>query len=211
MRELTLRVTGELLNSCNPPIGVIEHCEVLTFFKLTPETHLELCNIALASGASIDDLKGGYVDDVIVIKQTGESYICLIKGTFSAELAQFIDQFDLKLAYPVIYGGDYCQFSVVGTAEELQAIVAALRKSFGDLDILAARQYDPHLSSVLNGLTEKQRDVLLQAYRLGYFDYPRKIDAAELARKLGIKKTTLLEHLHKAEKRLIGRILEETN
>jgi predicted DNA binding protein len=44
----------------------------------------------------------------------------------------------------------------------------------------------------------------------GYFDHPRKINAGILARKIGMHKTTLLEHLHKAQKRLIGHIIEHT-
>jgi predicted DNA binding protein len=49
----------------------------------------------------------------------------------------------------------------------------------------------------------------LESYRCGFFDHPRRINAGELAEKMGMHKTTLLEHIHKAEKRLIGHILEQ--
>jgi len=35
------------------------------------------------------------------------------------------------------------------------------------------------------------------------------VNATELAEQMGMHKTTLLEHLHKAESRLIGHILEQ--
>jgi predicted DNA binding protein len=41
----------------------------------------------------------------------------------------------------------------------------------------------------------------------GYFDYPRRINAEQLAEKMGMHKTTLIEPIHKAEKRLIGHII----
>jgi predicted DNA binding protein len=45
--------------------------------------------------------------------------------------------------------------------------------------------------------------------RRGFFDHPRRINAGDLAEKMGMHKTTLLEHIHKAEKRLIGHVLEQ--
>ena len=55
-------------------------------------------------------------------------------------------------------------------------------------------------------LTPEQKEILRESYRLGFFGHPRRINAGELAEKMGMHKTTLLEHIHKAEKRLIGHI-----
>ena len=41
----------------------------------------------------------------------------------------------------------------------------------------------------------------------GFFDHPRRINSGELAERMGVHKTTLLEHIQKAEKRLIWHIL----
>jgi predicted DNA binding protein len=40
-------------------------------------------------------------------------------------------------------------------------------------------------------LTGKQKEILLHAYNNGYFDHPRKVNAGELAKKVGMHKTTL--------------------
>ncbi|WP_255169675.1 helix-turn-helix domain-containing protein [Natrononativus amylolyticus] len=59
-------------------------------------------------------------------------------------------------------------------------------------------------SSVGPDLTARQREVFEHAQTRGYYAWPREVTAKELARDLDITKTTLLEHLHKAESKLLG-------
>jgi predicted DNA binding protein len=59
------------------------------------------------------------------------------------------------------------------------------------------------VSSVLEDLTPRQREVLSIAYQHGYFDIPHAITIDELARKLGLHKTTIHEHLRKAERTIM--------
>jgi predicted DNA binding protein len=61
--------------------------------------------------------------------------------------------------------------------------------------------------SVVSHLTEKQREVITAARKYGYFEYPRKISASQLAERLGLSKTTTIEHLRKAENYILSRIL----
>ncbi len=55
-----------------------------------------------------------------------------------------------------------------------------------------------------SGLTERQEQVVYLAFRLGYFDYPRKTSLQELGRILGIKESTLSEILRRALKNIIA-------
>lgn len=73
--------------------------------------------------------------------------------------------------------------------------------------LLADANFSP--ISPLNKLTEKQREVLIAAYKLGYYDIPRKITSEALANKLGLVDSTVVEHLRKAEQRLMTQILEQ--
>lgn len=53
-------------------------------------------------------------------------------------------------------------------------------------------------------LSERQREVIELARQRGYYEWPRETNASDLAEELGISKTTLLEHLRKAESKIIG-------
>jgi len=53
-------------------------------------------------------------------------------------------------------------------------------------------------------LSERQREVIELARQRGYYEWPRETNASDLAEELKISKTTLLEHLRKAESKIIG-------
>ncbi|MGP6220107.1 helix-turn-helix domain-containing protein [Caldiplasma sukawensis] len=53
------------------------------------------------------------------------------------------------------------------------------------------------------GLTETQKLILREAYRRGYYSWPRKIELEELANTFRIKKPTALYHLRKGEKKIL--------
>ncbi|WP_232701385.1 helix-turn-helix domain-containing protein [Halobacterium wangiae] len=52
-------------------------------------------------------------------------------------------------------------------------------------------------------LTRSQREVYELAREKGYYEWPREVSTRELADQLDISKTTLLEHLRKAEAKLL--------
>ena len=64
-----------------------------------------------------------------------------------------------------------------------------------------------HQEDMLANLTKRQREVLIAAKRYGYYDYPRRMNAEELAKRVGVSKATVVEHLRKAEGRLVASLL----
>jgi len=61
-------------------------------------------------------------------------------------------------------------------------------------------------SQETNQLSERQREVFELAQDEGYYMWPRETSATELATKVDISKTTFLEHLRKAEAKILGQI-----
>ena len=110
---------------------------------------------------------------------------------------------------PIGVEDDKIKFSFLGNEAQVKEFMEGI-DSLGihyRVILLADADFSP--ISPLNQLTEKQRDTLIAAYKLGYYDIPRKISSEELAKKLGLANSTVVEHLRKAEHRLIQRILEK--
>ena len=64
--------------------------------------------------------------------------------------------------------------------------------------------------SPVSRLTVKQQDAIVLAFRLGYFDTPRRVSVDVLAGKLGLASSTLAVHLRRAERRLLDEVLKES-
>ena len=55
-------------------------------------------------------------------------------------------------------------------------------------------------------LTARQREVLVTAYQMGYFEYPRDANAGEVADELGIRPSTFTEHLNVAQSKILDEL-----
>ena len=88
---------------------------------------------------------------------------------------------------------------------DVRDVVEPIRQHFPAVTLLARREVDRNgatadrLEGGLDGLTDRQRQVLEVAYRAGYFGWPRDSTAAEVAESLDIASATLHGHLRKAE------------
>lgn len=70
--------------------------------------------------------------------------------------------------------------------------------------ITSSHWYDPDTEQT-DLLSERQREIFEIACQRNYYTWPREISAKELASDLNITKTTLLEHLRKAEAKILNR------
>ena len=62
------------------------------------------------------------------------------------------------------------------------------------------------LAGLFASLTEKQYEALTQALEMGYYGIPRKMTVKRLADMRGVPRSTLEEHLHKAESKVLRSI-----
>jgi len=63
------------------------------------------------------------------------------------------------------------------------------------------------LNSLVGSLTDKQVDAIVAAYNSGYYQTPRRVNVQVIADRAGVPRTTLQEHLNKAENKLISSII----
>ncbi len=100
--------------------------------------------------------------------------------------------------------------NLVGEPGDLQDLLDALRQE-GEVTVTSVREAGASAapSSLLDGLTPKQREALALAHREGYFEWPRRCSADELAERLGVSHTAFLGHLRKAEARIMDAAIAE--
>jgi len=99
--------------------------------------------------------------------------------------------------------------TLVGDTDQIKAFLetTATGVNYKVLSLTDAK-FSPN--SPISRLTDKQQEAISLAFRLGYFDTPRKVSADELAKKLGLSSSTLAVHLRRAEHRLLAEMLNES-
>ncbi len=88
---------------------------------------------------------------------------------------------------------------VAPTLEAFQKALVQLEENGLNPKIIEAGTY----RSKTKVLTEKQEKALWLGLKMGFFDYPRKVNTSELSQRLGIKPSTLSEILRRGMRRLL--------
>lgn len=97
-----------------------------------------------------------------------------------------------------VYGTERVFDIVTFEREDIRAIV----DQFGELGT-AQLERIVQIPNQPACLTKRQYEVVRTAFEAGYYDWPRETDAEEIAADLEITHPTFLEHLRKAEQKLI--------
>ena len=88
--------------------------------------------------------------------------------------------------------------------DRLEAIQAETDAEIAISKIVSADGESPGPLDRTDRLTPRQREAFELACERNYYAWPREISTRELADELGVSKTTLLEHLRKAEAKLLN-------
>lgn len=190
---------------------LVDHVEVTDLLKLDMEKGVRICiaKVHMKDGYRFADLHLPEVTRVMkVIKDDGDCCTIMASVTTPAELLGLTKKLDLNVIWdvPIIKAMDRFSFACIGDDEELRKMLEAI-KGFGEITNVSFQKPTFRNHSPTECLTEKQRSLIKTARKLGYYDYPRRISAKELAEKVGLSQATTLEHLRKAESRLMANIL----
>ena len=169
---------------------------------------IEIMEFTLKEGASISDVRTvGNMEILSVLKSIGSRHTCLIRYTEPEETKGLFQESDLGLIHtvPTIISPEKITISMIGEQKNLSDFVGMMRTHVGTIQKMSFRRAAYQSADILAVLTEKQREVMLAAFRNGYYDFPKRISSKKLCQKVGISKPTLLQHMRKAE----GRILKE--
>jgi predicted DNA binding protein len=97
-------------------------------------------------------------------------------------------------------------YSVIGSQDNISKFIEQM-KDYGKIQNISIKNaaYDKY--DILSVLTKKQKEILIAAQKYGYYDYPKKITSQSLSKKVNISRATLVQHLRKAEGRILAEII----
>lgn len=212
MRRLVVEVdVAEFARvSGDQSIGKIKSLEVLNFLKEDPDEFVTICRVELKSPTpTFEDLFGEAGSDVQVLDHEGRRYIALFKGKPNQD--PYVREFLGAGGYistPLEIKDGMARLTFVGTSEAVKGLLGMLKSSGVRATVVHVSDAGQSRDSPLSCLTEKQRAVIVSAFRLGYYDVPRRINTQELARRLKIRGSTMAMHRIKAERRLLSELLK---
>lgn len=98
--------------------------------------------------------------------------------------------------------------AIVPDQEALQDFQAYLRDM--DIDYRLVRLHEAEHTTASATLTESQRETLIEAYRAGYFEVPRRGSLQDVANALGISQSAISQRLRRAWSRIVEAELLES-
>jgi hypothetical protein len=185
--------------------------EILGLLKLDFEHGIKVgvMEVQMREGYTLDDFELPPPAELVSVLQEVEGkYTCIVKVHVPKEMLGFFKKADIDIIWdtPMRMSSDRMILSVMGDDDELKQVL----ELFGEIgEVVKVHVQRPifHQDDILASLTDRQKEVLVQAKRFGYYDYPRRMNATDLSTRIGISKATLVEHLRKAEGRLLAQLL----
>jgi hypothetical protein len=192
----------------------VEVLEALRCFKCDTQGLAIICRLRLKDrNMNIQDLlmgKGLLTNIELLYKEKDGSLVVFIEGRSCVPMPpKDIKQPKMLMARPPDFlDVDRMKVEMIGKENEIKKLVHyANRWGDNSFKILGLTSIDAKGESLLSKLTTRQKQTLLTAYALGYYDVPRRISSDDLSRHLDVDKSTIVEHLRKAERKLIGAII----
>lgn len=195
-----------------PRLTVIDSFRVIHQFRFSTKIIAGICEVKfLVPGLTPDRMVGhaGLEKVESLAKLDDGSYLAYFEGRPTVGWAKVATTSGAHLIPPFELTPTNWRISLLGTRPQLKRFLKELREMGVHYRVQSLRRSGPFSKSPLGVLTARQRDVLVTAYRLGYYDLPRKGNSAGVAKALKLGKSTTVEHLRKAEKRLLDRIISE--
>lgn len=142
-----------------------------------------------------------YVREVEILES---GYIRIVVDSSEFPLAQLVHEVGAFYIYPIRFseGREICTLIF----ENKQMLRKVLKQLPYDWKIV--RIGNVNLQFDLEDLTPQQLRAVNLAIEKGYFEIPKKVNLEELSTQMKISRTTFLEHLRKAEKKILSKYFD---
>jgi predicted DNA binding protein len=213
MRKVTvdIKLNEKMKKAGGPILDALESVRVLEVLKIDFEKGIKafVAEMEFKEGYSLDDFSEQKNMEILnILKEDGNKYTCIIKGHVPNQFKKMMKQFDLDLIWdaPMLLSDEKIVFSAIGDQKNIKKFIEAINL-IGEATNISFKKGAFKEHDLLSVLTDKQREIVIEAMKSGYYDYPKKINSEELSKRVGVSKATLLEHLRKAEGRLLKNLI----
>ena len=214
--EFSLKELAESQGESSLLHGKVKSFEMLHILKMVPGELAAIVRVEMKDRSGrIEDLfperPGGKIETELLQRESDRTSVHFIrfKSTVPPKASE-LNQFGSMpyFSTPFEFRDGRAKLAFLGSAKQIKKHLEYLeRHARGRFKVVSLTDARFPPNSPIARLTEKQRRVLITAYRLGYYDLPRKIGSEELARKLNLVKSTFVAHRRKAERRLLTEML----
>jgi hypothetical protein len=212
MRRLVLEFP---LEQFRIPFPKVKAVELLHLLKQTRDEYEAICRVEFKTAAESDPWTGSSTKTLVQVlsREKDGSAIVYLKGKPLRWLNQYLNPalsssgVHLQGLFELQEGKLKAAF--IGSPHQVGGFLKRLDELRVRRRVLSLDDARFSPDSPLYALTEKQRQILISAFRSGYFEIPRRTNFSQLSRQLGMGSSTINEHLRKAESRLVSRLLDE--
>ena len=218
MRRLVLEVSRRGLAKIRgkTPFEDVKSLQILHHLQQDKSVLTAIARVELRNpGGKIDVLKDGAlgpwdsVDRLQVLEREKDgTYVVFIRGRQSSSRLNILRTAGGYIMTPFEIADGKGRLTFLGTNGQIRELLDSVEREGVHYRIVSIADAKFSPESPLSVLTEKQRRAVTVAYRLGYYDVPRRISSRQLAQKLRIGSSAAAEHLRKAERRLLGKMLD---
>ncbi len=213
MRRLSLELPRDEMSKIwvEQPSQNIKSMELIHLLRHDKEGITGIFRVEFENpGVTVNDLLvNGITEAEILEREKDGKYIVFLKGKPVKD--SFVPSLIKEggcLFPPFEIQEEKIKLTFLGSPKQVTEFLEKIRKREIHFNIVSLRAAK-FSSNPLSALTEKQKKVLTTAYKLGYYDLPRKINSEQLAQKLNIHSSALVAHRRRAERRLLAQIFNE--
>ena len=213
MRRIVLEIPRDDLARFEgiPQVNAIESFRVVHQFRFDRSKVAGICEVKFRSDRlSPARLEGhaGITKVESLSRLDDGSFLAYFEGKLNAAWGRLVSSTGGHLHPPFELTPEAWRICVLGDSHQHDRFLSKLRSLRIHYSVRKVGRADFGARSPLSVLTRRQTEAISTAYRLGYYAVPRLSDSVAVARSLRLSKSTTVEHLRKAEKRLLDALFD---
>ncbi|MEM1600218.1 MAG: helix-turn-helix domain-containing protein [Sulfolobaceae archaeon] len=149
----------------------------------------------------------GKIKDILNISQYNNKLVLDILEDYTNSILKILNDNGLLVIKVVKRNGKEF-WSVIGYEYQISKTLKEVSE-VAKIEHIVIEEFN--IASLRPTLTDSEIRSLIVAMQMGYFDYPKRATASEVAKVLGIKKSTFIYHIRNAQKKLIRALINMNN